>query len=47
MDTRIGLNSAMAREFTMDKMSAEGKKNSRVPPCFLLLRILKGPFWAT
>jgi hypothetical protein len=37
---------AMAKESTMDKMSAE-KKNSRVSPCFLHLKILKGPFWAT
>jgi membrane protein insertase Oxa1/YidC/SpoIIIJ len=28
-------------------MSAEEKKNSRVSPCFLQLKILKEPFWAT
>jgi hypothetical protein len=37
----------LARESTMDKMSAEEKKNSRVSPCFLQLKILKEPFWAT
>jgi hypothetical protein len=31
----------VARESTMDKMSAEEKKNSRVSPCFLHLKILK------
>jgi hypothetical protein len=36
----------MARESRMDKMSAE-KKNSRVSPCFLHLKILKRAFWAT
>jgi hypothetical protein len=34
---------AMARESTMDKMSAE-KKNSRLSPCFLLFKILKRAF---
>jgi hypothetical protein len=34
----------MARESTMDKISAEEKKNSRVSPCFLHLKILKPPF---
>jgi hypothetical protein len=33
----------MARESTMDKMSAE-KKISRVSPCFLHLKILKRLF---
>jgi hypothetical protein len=33
----------MARESTMDKMSAE-KKISRVSPCFLHFKFLKGPF---
>jgi hypothetical protein len=33
----------MARESTMDKMSAE-KKNSRVSPWFLQLKILKSAF---
>jgi hypothetical protein len=28
-------------------MSAEEKKFSRVSPCFLHLKILKEPFWAT
>jgi hypothetical protein len=37
----------MARESTMDMMSAEEEKNSRVSPCFLQLKILKVPFWAT
>jgi hypothetical protein len=37
----------MARESTMGKMSAEEKKSSRVFPCFLHLKILKVPFWAT
>jgi hypothetical protein len=36
----------MARESTMDMMSAP-KKISRVSPCFLHLKILKEPFWAT
>jgi hypothetical protein len=34
----------MARESTKDKMSAEEKKNSRVLPCFLHLKILKKAF---
>jgi hypothetical protein len=34
----------MARESTMDKMSAEEKKKSRVSPCFLQLKILKRAF---
>jgi hypothetical protein len=34
----------MARESTMNKMSAEEKKNSRVSPCFLQLKILKRAF---
>jgi hypothetical protein len=37
----------MAKEPTIDKMSAEEKKFSRVSPCFLHLKILKEPFWAT
>jgi hypothetical protein len=37
----------MTRESTKDKMSAEEKKISRVSPCFLHLKILKEPFWAT
>jgi hypothetical protein len=34
----------MARESTMDKMSAPKKKIARVSPCFLHLKILKEPF---
>jgi hypothetical protein len=37
----------MARESTMDKMSAPKKKIARVSPYFLHLKILKEPFWAT
>jgi hypothetical protein len=34
----------MARESTMGRMSAPEKKNSRVSPCFLHLKILKRAF---
>jgi hypothetical protein len=43
----VYLIGTMAKESTMDKMSAEEKKNSRVSPCFLQLKFLKEPFWAT
>jgi hypothetical protein len=36
----------MARESTLE-MCVHLKKNSRVSPCFLHLKILKEPFWAT
>jgi hypothetical protein len=43
-DHGIGhFNDVLARESTKEKV----KKNSRVSPCFLHLKILKEPFWAT
>jgi hypothetical protein len=41
------LESAMATESTIGKVSAPQKKIARVSPCFLHLKILKVPFWAT